>query len=734
MNDVCLQGVLGISRNEKLFAVQYSVDNKYIHIFFGMFQFCTIPNNQYSLLYKSTIVLLVNIGISKKDIQISLNISYKTIMKYLTAFDEYEDEQDLKNALRRPGRIDYKLNKEIVVFIIERSIHYESTGRKRFNKQIIEDVQEKYKVILSSETIRKIRRDKEQENINMGTSKKNVLPKQQKEEEVIEIDVKSMKIEDSPDREHILPVRNNYAGVLLLSDYINMVFKDFPEIQVFDNKYYLKAIMKYWIVSILLGAINFERQRYLNVEDFEYITGYNNFPSVEQMRKVLKSLSVKDDLKLVTFLMQLNISNFASKDTDYYIDGHFEEYTGEAKILKGWNVKKNRVSKGNTNYMVHDSAGNPIYWELEDQFYDFREIIKRIVERIRSITKQQGGHSYIYDRGGFSTDLMKYLEGRGDYFITWEKGFKQEDAEKIDFMNKAQITFPYNDLGKYRGYTLQFGESTWECKDYKCRKIVIERKTENEESFCQSILTNDKETEASIIVQKILKRFVQENDFKKQKNHFGLDEITSYKKLNYGCLGDKNKDKLIKNHKYREKLNEKKLLQRQAEKLYKELGLEIYNESYLNTLPTEFIEKHEVKIFKIKKIISEIEEKKKELQLIEKQIPKLEQCKNEDKVELDLRAKRILDTVKILARNIMEKGARNFLQEYGNLRDYQKVFRKLIRTGGEITIKDNKIIVKLDSFGRLKFKELCNKFFSILNQKKMKSTNCDYILVFENFQ
>lgn len=92
-------------------------------------------------------------------------------------------------------------------------------------------------------------------------------------------------------------------------------------------------------------------------------------PSVEKMRQILHELSLLDDTRVSTFILKKNIDYFIEEDTDYYIDGHFEEYTGEADILQGWSTVKNRVSKGNIDYFVHDGS-------LRDYQKVFRKLIR----------------------------------------------------------------------------------------------------------------------------------------------------------------------------------------------------------------------------------------------------------------------------------------------------------------------------------------------------------------------
>ena len=86
------------------------------------------------------------------------------------------------------------------------------------------------------------------------------------------------------------------------------------------------------------------------------------------------------------------------------------------------------------------------------------------------------------------------------------------------------IEFPYNDLGKFKSYRLDFGEDIWSCKEFETRRIVIKKKYKkgDQEYFYQSILTNET-GDAGDIIRRMLNRSKQELDFKKQKAHHGLD-------------------------------------------------------------------------------------------------------------------------------------------------------------------------------------------------------------------
>lgn len=57
--------------------------------------------------------MLVKSKIKKIDIEKAFSISFKTINKYVYAFENNLSDEDLKKALKNPGREIYKLTAEI---------------------------------------------------------------------------------------------------------------------------------------------------------------------------------------------------------------------------------------------------------------------------------------------------------------------------------------------------------------------------------------------------------------------------------------------------------------------------------------------------------------------------------------------------------------------------------------------------------------------------------------------
>jgi hypothetical protein len=706
-----MQGLLGTSKNNTLFYSNHNMEKSGYDVYWGFEKIFFIPDNKNSFLFKSAIAILLNAGIAAKHIEENFDISYKTIKKIHYVFTNTDDINELQEKLRTPGREEYKLNEDIRAFIVARVDYYKGKELREYNVATVRDVEEKYGVEICVETVR--REYTRAKSRKVPTAPGADVNKREGEGE-------ERKKHDARGDGGQRVFRNAYAGVLLLSAGMRKMLEGLDCV-----KGNLKNMVIVWLFGIVLGGKNMEQYRYLRYPDIEFVCQVNDIPGVEAMRSELKRLSVREDTELSSFFLRSTVKNFKRPGgNDFYVDGHEVEYCGKENILAGWNTKKNRVTKGYVSYFVHDSEGNPIFFMLFDHFYDFREVIRLVIPKVKKLVKG-GKYTLIYDRGGFSLELMKEIGANGGKFISWEKGFNKKDID-IRFNKRLVVEFPYNDLGKTRSYTVDYHEMRYAREGFECRRIIIKREGHKGESVYQSIITSDEEASAPDVIRKILKRFLQENDFKKQKGHFGLDEITGYGKLEYNELKDK-ADKDALNEEYRKKRKEIFLLKKERMSLLSRLGVKYLKDltgKRGKGLPERGI------VERITGINEKIYSLREELKKIRKTVSKIEKCVNGGKVELDLRPKRILDLLKVAARNIFQSGAFEFLEVYRNLRDYQKVFRLLTRCSGEIEVQSDVLDVKLDRFGGKKFQKKCEEYFSRVNSRDITTYNGKYYLRF----
>lgn len=285
------QGILGTTSKNPVFFIKYNNEDNTIIIYFGFGVLTVIPNNKDSIMFKSLIAILLNAGICASHIEKEFNLSYKTIKKYGNIFNSANDEELLLKDLKNPGREIYKVTDEVFLFIHERADFYKSENKTRFNKNIIQDVKNKFGLTLSRDTIR-LALKKEIPDSPVNMKKDDAHNNEPNNENAI------FKSGDT-----IPPFRNSYAGIYLLNKYISLVFSDFPNYALIKSKYSLRVIFLWLCIGVLSGMKNIERMRHINIRDFEYVSGYEGFPSIERMRESLHEISLQDNTPYKYYLI-----------------------------------------------------------------------------------------------------------------------------------------------------------------------------------------------------------------------------------------------------------------------------------------------------------------------------------------------------------------------------------------------------------------------------------------------
>ncbi len=157
--------------------------------------------------------------------------------------------------------------------------------------------------------------------------------------------------------------------------------------------------------------------------------------------------------------------------------------------------------------------------------------------------------------------------------------------------------------------------------------------------------------EDKIAVYSILNRWVQENDFKYMIQHFGLNQITSYKSDSYSSLEGKLADKKIYSDEYKYFSKEEKIVQNQLKKiLLKKNNHEIEQQKNKKNRVDLFHGNEEIKLLN-----EEIKKLKEQKYDVKEKINKADKFIKENKEILVSDKKAYLDAIKITARNIFYK-------------------------------------------------------------------------------
>jgi hypothetical protein len=329
-----------------------------------------------------------------------------------------------------------------------------------------------------------------------------------------------------------------YVGILIFIPYLS---------KLANNG--LQPIMQ-WVISVLLGAFNIEQTKVLNFSSLRLLFG-NITKACSLQRKELNELIKTLPIELLK-KFNTEIIGCLSK-LDYYYDPHSKHYTGLRKILKGWCSKLHMADKILNMDFLHTFDGYPAYMEIADNFDDMRIRFFRQIKTFRKTAQIPENKilTYIIDRGIFSEDVFdKVLMDNTMHLITWEKDYRHNRWDENKHIQKGIITRKRNNSKDEISINYQYQDMIWN-KNEHIRQIIVRVQSRNGKTKIEvSILTDDIKRGASEIIFLMFNRWIQENDFKYLIQHFGINQITTYRFDTYQNIKDIIDDKNCISGKY----------------------------------------------------------------------------------------------------------------------------------------------------------------------------------------
>jgi DNA repair exonuclease SbcCD ATPase subunit len=163
-------------------------------------------------------------------------------------------------------------------------------------------------------------------------------------------------------------------------------------------------------------------------------------------------------------------------------------------------------------------------------------------------------------------------------------------------------------------------------------------------------------------------RWTQENDFKYLDEHWGINQITSYASVAYERLKDQLEQKQIKSGEY-------KALEQKTAQLKSQLSKLLLSQ---HQHPRKSAKRTE----RIAALTQDLEQAQQDQAKAQKEVSRLEVLIQQQMVRLDTRNKRLLDSVKLIARNAFYQALQPFKTAYNNYRDDHELFRNLTHADG----------------------------------------------------
>lgn len=725
------QLILGTDKRNPLFMVYADEDQEQLHVYYGLELLEVVSADRNDPNFKMLVGRLHNAGLSLRILQSTFQVDPQTIQRWGRALRS-RDAQELIRLLagRRAGR---KLTLEIEAYVRARWTDLSRQGTYGVSGRLCREIESVFKVKLSHETLRplvgKLKRGEGLDG-SAQTTAEGLLQTSQEAADGQPLSVEEKEtaggysaasstelLEPTDASASSVPTMESvpqthwcdHAGVLLFAPMLLAVA------QVLDPP---EARFKQWLASLLLGALNIEQTKFLNGEDLARLLGsVVRFPHPQ--RQELERVATEASCQALARFNAQQIA--ADKQSDFYFDPHTKHYTGGQNVLEGWCPAIRWADKAMHSDFIHTAEGQPLYFETTDNFADLRERFFEVVEQCRQELEWPAERvlTWVVDRAIFGKEVFeKVLANPALHLITWEKGYEAQSwSPEGGVSGSMVIERPRNRADDIRSYHLEYWDRAWP-KDQRLRQLVVQATNPQSRTIQVSVLTDDLTRAAVEILRLMFCRWVQENDFKYLDKHFGINQITSYGVIGYEELRAQVQDRQVRSA-------EAKALQEQRRQLRARQGrlllLQAKSEhqsgqrqkriQQLESAPAsdpahqplarlrhaqtrcENIRQERQK--QIDQLSQEMAEVQQKAETAQKTESRLERLIEEKMVRMDPNKKRLMDCLRVIARNVFYAALAPFKKAYNNYRDDHDQFRQLTQASGVLEVRPEQIVVHL---------------------------------------
>jgi len=481
-------------------------------VYIGVALLERVGGNPNDVQRKMLIGRLCNAGFSQRRLCDTFHHDARTIKKWAAALLSGDIDEMARVFCGRggPGKVSPELIRYAQQLYRERHL----LGRD-FRQIIIAKIQEVFGVLISS-TVASGIFHAESKDISVEREQEKVAtPEQNKDISCVEA-APSVKRSPTP-----LPAQTAEARVCSEQ----MIHHAGQAIFANEMKGFSDPLQRQMIGQILQGAINVEQSKTICGQSLANFTGPVMAGLCDQRDRIDAQANLENVLQVYESNAQL-LADGPNRGDLFYFDPHTKEYTGQLKVLKGWCGRRHGITKIINLDSFHTRSGRPCFVQHYSAYYDMRErffMSLSLFDRLFDEDKRLG-RTFVIDRGiyGLAT-LQSFGE---DYFITWEKNYKQtgwdDQCDSVTFTRSR--TKNSSDARKY--ITFQCQQSPWR-RDSSIRRIIVRVNHPGRKDIEVSIITSHPDMDIQDVVWAIFRRWLQENDFKYLDVHFGFNQLSS---------------------------------------------------------------------------------------------------------------------------------------------------------------------------------------------------------------
>jgi hypothetical protein len=682
-SDFLLQPILGTDKRNPIFSVcRQAGAPPSLHVYYGAELLEVVPEDRHHPAFKLLVARLYNAGVKGVELQRRFRVDRKTMQRWGQALQSGNAQQLVRALAGRGGH--RKLTPEIESFVRLRFPEIYQQSRAGYSQRLRAEIQRVFRVNLSGECLRPLLKPLRAELRHEVSEPARLSEAQNREtacEGVLATSTSSPQpsppgplavaptAEPPPDVPKESPVLRepvaaaatafcHHLGVLIFSAVLSGV-----EREVAQSGWLLKQ----WLGALLLGAVNIEQTKLLDFEDLRRLLG-RTLRSLFSQRSQLTELAAGTTVaRLLSFNAQLV---GAAQQRDFYFDPHTKHYTGMQKGLKGWCAPIRWADKVLHSDFFHTTTGQPVYLECADNYQDMRERFAALLPRFRQALSlpAEAVVTCVIDRGIFGQEVFaQALEAPDYHLITWEKNFQPGPWDSQKCSGQYVLERTRNQAQDKRVYRFEYLDQDW-AKNPQMRQLLVQATNPQGNTIQVSILTDDRQRAAPQIIYLMFHRWTQENDFKYLEEHFGINQITSYASVAYERLKDQVEQKQIKSGAYKAAAEKVAQLKSQLSKLL----LSQHQHPRPSARRTE----------RITALTKDLAQAQQDQAKTQKEVSRLEVLIDQQMVRLDTRNKRLLDSLKLIARNAFYQALEPFKTAYDNHRDDHELFRNLTQADG----------------------------------------------------
>ena len=687
-----LQQILGTDKRNPSFTICRDTETECLHIYYGGEMFEKVPDDRNDPQYKMMVARLYNAGVNAVKLKEAFGADRKTMRSWGDALKSADPEKLVRVLAGRQG--NRKLTPEIRAFVRMRFPVIYKQSPLSYSKKMRAEIADVYGEDLCAETLRPLfkelkeqvgrkaeRPDKKREtdcecvdeNEAVNDWKINILPSATGESSIIE----------GPGIRQESPVSGAWA------EQEAMQFVHHLGVLIFSNVLLkMEALMagrgwmlKQWLVSIFLGAVNIEQSKLLDFDGLAAILG-RTLRSRRPQRLQLDALAGTEAAEKLLALNAREVN--AQSYSDFYYDPHEKHCTTKKqKLLKGWCGSKHFADKVLHMDFIHTCQGHPVYIAYGDNYNDLRERFGQTVEDFRSVLRvdQRRVLSVVFDRGIFGREVFQgIIDDEHLHVVTWEKDYKRGAWNEKEVKGAFVMERCRNRAEDIKKFSFEYMDEHWQ-KDPAMRLLRVRATNPNGRTIELGILSDDKQRPAEDLIRLMFRRWIQENDFKYLEKHFGINQITSYTSVSYKDLKDEVENKQMKSGEF-------KALEKERQTLRAHLKRALLNEH-------QHPGKSSVRRKKIKALTLQDEDLTRRIGQTQKEVSRLEYLIEENYRRLDVSNKKVMDALKLIARNVFYQSLQPFKEKYNNYRDDHKLFRNLTRAHGVMITRGDQVEVQL---------------------------------------